>query len=401
MESAQTSLNSKTTQANFAISFISTSTTPDETFQYTQTPAILTSQGASKKQNLTLAGDQNRVINSNSPFSSFGMVIFISIAALVSIVLLVMICCIIKIIRGKTRKFEVKDSAANLVDVELDMPPQQTTMTSNIGAPTYIGTENASNIGMTSIVGTQVPSQRELTVPGFKEVSVMRDLRYLSKISEGGGGTVHLAVPLSEMLKSDAINNLVVVKALNTSNDLAIDAELQLAFQQEMSLHWYFRDCPYVAKFLGYSNSPRTIILKFYPLGSLKGFLASKPFPVTKRLTVRLLSDISRALYAIHQAGFAHCDVKPDNILLEKLFDGSLRATLTDFGITQVLDSTVMMVEAFKRAAIDGASTGYAAPEVIRLLRDFDESPIKINDLVFKRDIYSFAMVLYDFLPKK
>jgi serine/threonine-protein kinase len=58
------------------------------------------------------------------------------------------------------------------------------------------------------------------------------------------------------------------------------------------------------------------------------------PLPVGRALA--LLEQVCQALAAAHGRGVVHCDVKPDNILVERLADGRERAKLIDFGISRV-----------------------------------------------------------------
>jgi serine/threonine-protein kinase len=56
--------------------------------------------------------------------------------------------------------------------------------------------------------------------------------------------------------------------------------------------------------------------------------------PVGRALA--LLEQVCRALAAAHGRGVVHCDVKPDNVLIELTADGGERAKLIDFGISRV-----------------------------------------------------------------
>lgn len=56
--------------------------------------------------------------------------------------------------------------------------------------------------------------------------------------------------------------------------------------------------------------------------------------PVSRALL--LLEQVCRALAAAHGRGVIHCDVKPDNVLVERLADGRERAKLIDFGISRL-----------------------------------------------------------------
>jgi len=55
------------------------------------------------------------------------------------------------------------------------------------------------------------------------------------------------------------------------------------------------------------------------------------------REAVALVAPVLDALDAAHGAGTVHRDVKPDNVLVARAADGSLRPTLIDFGIARVL----------------------------------------------------------------
>jgi serine/threonine protein kinase len=64
----------------------------------------------------------------------------------------------------------------------------------------------------------------------------------------------------------------------------------------------------------------------------LKTLLKTKPqYRTDVEFLCGVFRDISAALEVVHDAGYLHCDVKPDNILLDK----DLNAKLADFGLTQ------------------------------------------------------------------
>lgn len=47
-----------------------------------------------------------------------------------------------------------------------------------------------------------------------------------------------------------------------------------------------------------------------------------------------LLTGLVLGLKTLHQSGFAHLDVKPENVLLDVSEDGQLVAIISDFGIS-------------------------------------------------------------------
>lgn len=50
----------------------------------------------------------------------------------------------------------------------------------------------------------------------------------------------------------------------------------------------------------------------------------------------------------MHQSGFAHLDIKPDNVLLDVDDNGQMVPIITDFGISKLHDNSKNLVNAFK-----------------------------------------------------
>ncbi len=102
-------------------------------------------------------------------------------------------------------------------------------------------------------------------------------------------------------------------------------------------------------------------------LGSLKPTLA-----------LNITRQVAQGLYEAHQLNMIHCDIKPDNIMLEKLPAGGYFAQILDFGIVHILDKP-MNAEGFYGTPL------YSAPERIREDMDVDH----------RADIYSLGAMLY------
>ncbi len=106
----------------------------------------------------------------------------------------------------------------------------------------------------------------------------------------------------------------------------------------------------------------------------LATFLRSRP-PLEHRREVA--EGVLRALAALHQAGCAHRDLKPGNIIISPLAG----PTLVDFGLARhTNDRTVT------RANVIGGTYGFLAPE---LLKQADQ-PVEFQ----RADVYSAGMVL-------
>ncbi len=68
--------------------------------------------------------------------------------------------------------------------------------------------------------------------------------------------------------------------------------------------------------------------LEYFPMGSLE----QPAEPVSRQIALRAMSNVARAAHALHEAGVAHRDIRPGNVLLH---EGG--AKLSDLGLAQVL----------------------------------------------------------------
>jgi len=82
--------------------------------------------------------------------------------------------------------------------------------------------------------------------------------------------------------------------------------------------------------------------------------------PVDRSQVARIVRAVGAALSAVHAAGIAHQDLKPENIMVQRLADGTETVKLIDFGIAKVdrsdvsSDMTTVMI---------AGSVRYMAPE--------------------------------------
>lgn len=100
-------------------------------------------------------------------------------------------------------------------------------------------------------------------------------------------------------------------------------------------------------------------------------------------LALNIVRQVSQGLYEAHQQGIIHCDIKPDNIMLEKLPAGGYFAQILDFGIAHILDADHQL----KSKGFYGTPL-YSAPERIREGGQIDH----------RSDIYSIGAMLYHML---
>jgi len=103
---------------------------------------------------------------------------------------------------------------------------------------------------------------------------------------------------------------------------------------------------------------------------------------------VEIAYQIGSALDYMHSKGYAHWDIKPDNILFryDLSRDGLVEAVLTDFGIAR---------ENHEPAVVAG-TRWYISPERVRLV----EGEIALDQIIDQRpaDVFALGMVLYEML---
>eukprot|EP00158_Paraphelidium_tribonemae_P007179 Partr_v1_DN28140_c0_g1_i3_m56218 len=203
-----------------------------------------------------------------------------------------------------------------------------------------------------------------LSVPAYLEGVEGVDFRVDKKLKNGGSADVMLGTAFNS--RYSKYGSQVIVKRVNAGSQ--INEEQAAVFYQEIAITSYLQNCRNIVRILGYS--PHSIILKMYPLGSLKTWLKTSARRRPKSMMFSFIADIGNGLLAMHRAGLIHCDLKSDNVLVD--YDngtGKAFCVLCDFGITQVCDSKVLQVQAFVVANRQGFSLMYAAPEVFMAFR--------------------------------
>jgi serine/threonine protein kinase len=79
-------------------------------------------------------------------------------------------------------------------------------------------------------------------------------------------------------------------------------------FINEILILWRLRDQRHIARFVGFTDNPASLLMAYYPLGSLENILASSPnLDIDSIATV--LQGLARALDIIHSSGFAHLNL--------------------------------------------------------------------------------------------
>jgi hypothetical protein len=194
------------------------------------------------------------------------------------------------------------------------------------------------------------------------------------RLATGGQGHVYGAVDL-------ALDRPVVLKVMRAGPPG--NRALKSRFENERDALSRI-DHPGVVGVLDVGETPDGspfLVMQYINGVSLRELLQSGPLGLTR--TAAIVRQLGTALAAAHACGIAHQDLKPENIMLQELNDGSEVVKLIDFGIAKVKragtapDITTIMVAGTVR---------YMAPEQF----NGDNSPAA--------DIYALALVVCEML---
>jgi TolB-like protein len=196
----------------------------------------------------------------------------------------------------------------------------------------------------------------------------LANYRFLSKLGQGGMGSVYLAEQQNpkrkvaiKIVAPDDQTPPAFLEAMKQEGDIAAQ------FEHDNLAHVY--EC-------GIVDDHYYLAMQYLAKGDLEQRLRQGVTLDEVRTVVRAIAS---ALQHIHQKGYIHRDIKPANIL----FSEADKPVLADFGVAKSADSVGVLTSA-------GYTTGtpaYMSPEQIRG-----------KDLDGRADLYSLGVVLYECL---
>lgn len=152
---------------------------------------------------------------------------------------------------------------------------------------------------------------------------------------------------------------------------------------------------PYFAELYAFHMETKVMIMKHYEGGSLTSWMKSCNW--TKVTCLRILHDIALGINAMHSEDIAHCDLKPDNILID-VENGSYKAVIGDLGITKILKAaSELPVREVDLIRIRGFSAFYASAETFQSFNSDTRTP----QVIKASDIYSTGGIVFFSLCKR
>lgn len=212
----------------------------------------------------------------------------------------------------------------------------------------------------------------------------------VKKIAEGGGGKVFICQLMNAPLKAK-YGEVVVQKLVQINSRISEDA-----FNQEVAISIMLSTFPFFVDIVGYTIKPYSIILRYYADGSLFEWIKKSEGRNKTSTLLKIIADIASAIATMHGHFIAHCDLKPQNILIQ-LKNDVPTCFITDFGIAQVLSDKVVATKMFTIVSLRGLSVFYASPESFQNFRQKDYRKTDYK----KYDMYSFASITYEIITRK
>lgn len=160
------------------------------------------------------------------------------------------------------------------------------------------------------------------------------------------------------------------------------DGEIVAAIKHEFNVARLF-DHPNILKYheLSVTKKHAYFTMDLFPAPSLKTQLFNDIRSVHIRLK-RMIELVAIALEHIHERGYLHRDIKPDNILMNK----SAEVRVIDFSLASKAAGTLSKMLHRKQSTVQGTRT-YMAPE-----------QILGKPLTVQTDIYNFGITLFELL---
>jgi serine/threonine protein kinase len=174
---------------------------------------------------------------------------------------------------------------------------------------------------------------------------------------------------------------------------------LTSSFLYEITIMNALPRCDYIVDFIGYSEKPKAILMKFYPT-NLGSVLKEPSYKSVLEKECLMALDIAMGMELIHSRGIIHFDLKPGNVLVYTK-DDQYRCAICDFGFANFsADAKTNIVKGLKKPTNTGITPRYAAPELFEglLLQAVGRRETEIDKAI---DVFAYAMTVFFIFTKE
>ena len=202
----------------------------------------------------------------------------------------------------------------------------------------------------------------------------------IKKVGEGGMGDVYKAM-------QSPLNREVAVKLLKPSDN---NPDGEHYFMREVQAINMLRH-PNIIQIVDFGSEPDGtlfLVMEYLPGQTLKRVIR-KQYPLDPKRVCRICIQILSALEQAHAAGVVHCDLKPANVMLERVAGEEDFVKVLDFGIAKV-KGPAMRVGPYTQAGNIVGTFDYMSPEQI-MRKEVDG----------RADVWSLGVIMYEMLTQK
>ena len=179
------------------------------------------------------------------------------------------------------------------------------------------------------------------------------DYQFIERLGEGNHGTFWLARPPERLVDVDA--EFVAVKTLAQQ---ATDQDFT-RMANELRVYAAVESAHLVPIFdAGHQDGCLFYATAYFEDGSL----AAPARPMERAEVVQAVASAASGAHALHEAGIAHRDVKPGNIMIDRAaVNGGMQAQLGDLGLAQIINPGQTVTGIGPVGTIE-----YLAPELVQ-----------------------------------
>ncbi|GBC49576.2 kinase-like domain-containing protein [Rhizophagus irregularis DAOM 181602=DAOM 197198] len=244
--------------------------------------------------------------------------------------------------------------------------------------PDYRPTFAKLLIGLQDIFNNYISIRKDLLwiKSAIKEKAIKyiewNELTDLSKVGSGHFGSVSKA-------RWSKINDFIVIKKLNNSNDIQEDA-----FQHEIQMQNRVHACENIIRFIGITQELQSqnnycIVMEYADSGNLRVYLKKNFSFLNWNKKYQFAFDITNGVHYLHKEKIIHRDLHAKNIVIHKG-----KAKITDFGYAKSMETqTKIHTEIF-------GMIPYVAPELLK------HKGSQLPPFSWKTDIYSLGVLLWE-----